>query len=80
MPDVIHIKHPVNPIGIDMDRLYGPDRDGRYLKPTTVNYDGDADVVEIRLRAVLGDDLTQAVAPLVQQQRDRERIKALFNG
>lgn len=78
MPDILHIRGRHD--GIDFDHMYGPDRDRRYLKIKTVTYDANTDITELRLRAILPADFREQIEPLIANQRERERIRKVFNG
>lgn len=63
----------------DREQMLGSDLHGRYLMIKEVNYDEVVDISTATLRAVLPAEFRERVAPLVEIQRERKRIRALFN-
>jgi hypothetical protein len=78
MPDVLHFRGFLD--DFDPDHLIGPDFGGRWLRISHVEYDTGTDISTAVLRGVLPDDYRERVKPLVANQRERERIRKLFNG
>lgn len=78
MPDILHF--PRDRTNFDPDLMLGPDRDGRRLTIASAVYDVAANVTTATLRAVLPDRFRTLVEPLVAQQRERQRIREVFNG
>lgn len=64
----------------DREQMLGADLHGRYLMIKGVDYDEATNVSTATLRAVLPAEFRERVEPLVAQQRERQRIRELFNG
>jgi hypothetical protein len=78
MPDYLHFRHCM--CDVDMDQMLGPDMDRRYLAPRSVDYSPETGVSTLTLRAILPAEFRERVTALAEKERERERIRKLFNG
>jgi hypothetical protein len=54
--------------------------DRRYLAPRSVDYSPETGVSTLTLRAILPAEFRERVTALAEKERERERIRKLFNG
>jgi hypothetical protein len=78
MPDVLHFRG--NIIPFDSSQMIGPDFGRRYLAIRTATYDPTTDISTVVLRGILPDEYRERVTALVAKERERVRIRELFNG
>lgn len=77
MPEILRYRGDVR--NVDWDHMLGPDVGHRYMTIKSVAYDADADISTATLRPILPDEFRERVLPLVEGQRERERIRRVFN-
>lgn len=77
MPEVLHYRG--YRIPFYGDHMLGPDMDRRYLAPKRADYDPATDVTTLTLRPIMPAEFRERVTALAEKERDRERIRALFN-
>lgn len=82
MPETLHYRpsDPYQWAQDAMDQMTEADKFGRHLAIKAVSYDADTGVGTAELRAVLPDEYRERIMPLVEQQRARNRIRAVFGG
>lgn len=79
MPDILRFAGDLRAT-YDPEQMLGADLHGRYLMIRMMDYDPATNVSTATLRAVLPQEFRQRVEPLVAGERERSRIRALFNG
>lgn len=63
-----------------MDQMVGPDLFGRHLAIKEVACNPITEIGTVKLRAILPDEYRERIMPLVEQQRERNRIRTVFGG
>lgn len=79
MPDRLRLNGDIRET-YDREQMLGSDMHGRYLMIKSVAYEEATNISTATLRAVLPAEFRDRVAPLVDGQRERQRIRELFNG
>jgi len=79
MPDILRYKGDLT-ASIDRDQMIGPDFGKRWLGIRKVEYHPDTGSTWVTLRGILPDEYRERLQPMVEQAREQERIRKLFNG
>jgi len=79
MSDILHFRGDLAD-RIERGQMIGPDFGGRHLSVRSAKYDAGTDSTTVTLRGILPDEYRKRILERVDAQRERDRVREVFNG